>query len=280
MTVVLAIAAAASWGLADFLAGLASRRVAVPVVLALVEGGGLVVVLAVTLAVHEPFFSDRLDAVGAIAGGLSGVLALGLFYRALAIGTMSIVAPISAAGSAVAVVVGVAAGDRPSAIAAVGLAGVFAGVVLASREASDDDPAGAADRRLSVLLALGAAVGFGGFFALTASPARASVLWMLVLARASALPFVLALVARTRPALPGRRLGLGLAAVGLVDLAATAFIGLADRHGDLSVVAVLGGMYPVVTVLLAAAVLGERLRAAQLLGVTLALTGVAAVAAS
>jgi drug/metabolite transporter (DMT)-like permease len=277
MAVVLALCAAASWGLADFLAGLASRRISVPVVLLLVEGGGLVVILAITLISGEPFFDDRADALSAVAGGLSGVLGLGCFYRALAIGTMSVVAPISAAGVALPVLVGVLSGDRPSALAAFGLALIVCGVVLASREQHDTE-AEAAAGRASIALALLSAVGFGGFFALTDAPSDASVLWTLVLARSAPIPLVAAVVLITRPALPPPRMALGLCGVGTIDLMATGCIALANTKGALSVVAVLGGMYPVATVLLAAAVLHERLRPPQLVGVVLALTGVAAVA--
>jgi drug/metabolite transporter (DMT)-like permease len=278
MAIALALAAAASWGLADFLAGLASRRVSVPVVLLLVEGGGLVVILAIALITRAQFFEDPADFWSAIGGGLSGVLGLGCFYGALAIGTMSVVAPISAAGVALPVVVGIATGNRPSVLAAAGLVAIVAGVVLASREQHDDAAAAAAGRK-AIGLALLSAVGFGGFFALTDAPADASVPWTLVLARSAALPFVLAIVAWRRPALPGGRFALGVAGVGCIDLLATSLIAIANTKGDLSVVSVLGGMYPVATVLLAAVVLHERVRRPQLAGIALALGGVAAVAA-
>jgi drug/metabolite transporter (DMT)-like permease len=277
MAVALALAAAASWGLADFLGGLASRRVSVPIVLLLVEGGGLVVIVAIALISGAHFFDSSRDFWSAVGGGFAGVLGLGCFYRALAIGTMSVVAPISAAGVALPVVVGIASGNRPSAIAAVGLAAIVAGVVLASRE-EHDDAAGAQAGRTAVLLALLSAVGFGCFFTLTDAPADASVPWTLVCARAAAMPFVVGVIARTRPAWPSLRLGLAIAAVGLIDLSATALIVVANTKGDLSVVSVLGGMYPVATVLLAAAVLHERVRRPQVTGIVLALLGVAAVA--
>jgi drug/metabolite transporter (DMT)-like permease len=278
MAIALALAAAASWGLADFLAGLASRRFSVPVVLLLVEGGGLVVIAAVALLSGAAFFDDASDFWSAVAAGLSGVLGLGCFYRALAIGTMSVVAPISATGVALPVVVGVATGDQLSAVTALGLVAIVAGVVLASRE-QHDDAAAAATGRTAVVLALLSAVGFGGFFALTDAPADASVPWTLVCARAAALPFVAAIVLRTRPAWPPRRLGLGIAGVGCIDLLATSLIAIAQTKGDLSVVSVLGGMYPVATVLLAAVVLHERIAPPQVVGVALALGGVGAVAA-
>jgi drug/metabolite transporter (DMT)-like permease len=278
MALAFAITAAAIWGLADFLAGLASRRVAVPVVLLLVEGGGLVVIVAITLAAGEPFFSDSRDALLAIGGGLCGVLGLGCFYRALAIGTMSVVAPISATGATLPVIVGIATGDRPSPIASAGLAAVVAGVVLVSREQHESDEAAAAGRA-AILLALLSAAGFGGFIALTDTPADVSVLWTLVLARSAALPIILGVILVTRPRLPSGRFALAIAGIGTIDLLATALIAIANTKGDLSVVAVLGSMYPVATVLLAAAVLHERLRPPQFAGVMLALGGVAAVAA-
>jgi drug/metabolite transporter (DMT)-like permease len=277
MAIALALSAAACWGLADFVGGLASRHIPVPVVLLLVQGGGLVVVLAYALVAGGSFFHDGRDVVSALAAGLSGVLALACFYRALAIGTMSVVAPISASGVALPVVVGVATGDRLSAVAAAGLVAIVVGVVLASREEHADDEAQASSRT-SVALALVAAVGFGAFFALTDAPADESVPWMLVLARGAALPLVAAAAWRSRPAVLSRRVALGLAVVGTIDLAAMALIGLANTKGALSIVSVLGGMYPVATVVLAAVVLHERLRTPQLLGIALALGGVAAVA--
>jgi drug/metabolite transporter (DMT)-like permease len=277
MVVALALTSAACWGLTDFLAGLASRQLAVPLVLLLVEGAGLAVVLVVALVAGEPFFHHPGDVLSSLAAGLSGVLGLGCFFRALAIGTMSVVAPISAAGVVLPVIAGIARGDRPTPIAAIGLVTIVAGVVLASREHHADADAAAAGRT-SIGLALLSAIGFGGFYVLSDKPADASVLWMLVLARSGAVPLVGLIALRMRPALPSPRLALGLAAVGVLDLAATALIGVANTKGALSTVAVLGSMYPVATVLLAAALLHERLRPPQRVGVVLALAGVAAVA--
>lgn len=278
MAIALALAAAVSWGLADFLAGLASRRVSVPVVLFLVESGGLVVILLIALISGASFFSEPRDFWSALAGGLSGVLGLGCFYAALSIGTMSVVAPISSAGVALPVVVGIATGNRPSVVTALGLVAIVVGVVLASREQHEDAEAAATSRR-ALGLALVSAVGFGGFFALTDAPSDASVVWTLVLARSAALPFVALVIASLRPALPGGRFALGVAAVGTIDLLATSLIAIANTKGDLSVVSVLGGMYPVMTVLLAAAFLHERVRGPQVVGIVLALGGVGAVAA-
>ena len=277
MAIAFAIAAAACWGTADFLAGLASRRLSVPLVLLLVELGGLLVVATITLASGKPFFDDAADVWQAVGGGISGVLGLGCFYRALAIGTMSVVAPISASGVAIPLVVGVASGDRPGTVQTVGLACIVAGVILASREQHETVEA-ASVGRTSVGLALLSAIGFGGFFVLIREPSQSSVLWTLVLSRAAPIPIVAAVVWRIRPALPSPRFGLALMGVGIIDLSATGLISLANTKGSLSIVSVLGGMYPVVTVMLASVVLHERIRPSQTLGVALALGGVAMVA--
>jgi uncharacterized membrane protein len=128
--VLLSLAASSCWGMADFLGGLQSKRVPVAIVLVVVEGTGLVGVLAIIAVTGEPFPGTRAVLLALVAG-VGGVIALGCFYRALSIGTMSIVAPISATGVALPVVVGIATGDRLSTIFAAGLAVTVIGVVLA-----------------------------------------------------------------------------------------------------------------------------------------------------
>lgn len=215
------------------------------------------------------------DALLALAAGTAGITALGLFYRALAIGTMSIVAPISASGAALPVVVGIATGDRLTTIVAAGLAVTMVGVLLAAREQHEDHVAS----RASIVLALGAALGFGTFFVLYDAASDASVVWAVMLARVMALPLVGGAVLVQRPAMPrGRDLWM-LCGAGCVDLAATGLYALANREGELSVVAVVGSLYPVATVLLARAVLTERVRRAQAVGVVAAFVGVALVTA-
>lgn len=277
LAISLAIGAAVLWGVADFLAGLASRRLSVPLVLLLVEGGGLLVVGTVTLAVGEPWPGAE-TAWLALAAGAAGVTALGLFYRALAIGTMSVVAPVAATGVALPVVVGLATGDRPSALAAAGLGIAVVGVLLASRE-QHEDAAAARAGRASLLFALAAATGFGVFFVAFDAAADGSELWTLTLARAVAVPPLIAILLLSGTARPVRRDALQVAGVGVIDMSATACLALANTRGELSVVSVLGSMYPVTTVVLAGLVLRERLTPVQGAGILAALTGVALVAA-
>jgi drug/metabolite transporter (DMT)-like permease len=212
--------------------------------------------------------------------GAAGAIALGAFYRGLAVGTMSIVAPISASGVTLPVAVGIATGDRPSALQAAGLAITVVGIVLAAREAEEDAAAAGPVGRRSIVLALVAAVGLGLYFTLSDPAADESVLWLLLVARTTAVVLLAgaALATRTSVAVPPRDLGT-LALVGVLDLTATGLYGLANTEGLLSVVAVVGSLYPVTTVLLARAVLHERLARVQAVGVMLAFTGVGAVAA-
>jgi drug/metabolite transporter (DMT)-like permease len=205
--------------------------------------------------------------------------ALGAFYRALAIGTMSIVAPIAATGVAVPVVVGVAGGDRPSALQVLGLVAAVAGVVLASREQASSDEA-QARRRTSVVLALVAAAGFGTFFVGLRSSARADVVWALFAARVAdmVLLVVLVLVLGVAIVSLGRSL-VPLAVTGLLDLTANGLFAIASRHGLLSLVSVAASLYPVVTIVLARVVLGERVRRIQEVGIATALVGVLLIAA-
>ena len=241
---------------------------------------GIVLVGAVVLATAEPLPSGRVVVLSLLAG-LAGALALGSFYRGLAVGTMSIVAPISASGVALPVVVGLAGGEDPGAVALAGVVVAAAGIVLASREAEVAGGAVTGDaRRASIGLALLAALGFGTFFILSDPAAEESVPWLLLLARAAAVPALAVAVASSSGFVrPDRSGWAAIALVGVVDLTATALFALAQTQGALSIVPVIASLYPVATVLLARGVLGERLARVQAAGVVLAFAGVGLVAA-
>src|SRR3954470_5434090 len=168
LAAVLALASSLSWGLSDFLGGFQSRRQPLLAVMVVSQGLALLMLL-VAVAAGVPTEHDAAATAWAAGSGLLGMLGLTAFYRALAIGTMSIVAPLSATGAAVPVLVGVASGERPAAIPVVGIvvAGIvlaMAGAVLAGREAGEPDAEARRTGRAAVALALVAAVGFGTFF--------------------------------------------------------------------------------------------------------------------
>jgi drug/metabolite transporter (DMT)-like permease len=275
LAIAFALAAGGCWGISDFTGGLLSRRLSTLVVLLTIELSGLVVLLGILAATGEgPPPGGKL--LVALAAGAAGILGLGVFYRALAIGTMSIVAPISATGSAIPVVVGVATGDTLTLLIGLGLALTMAGVVLASREKHEAQRVAS---RSSIVLALLAALGFGSFFVLYDSASDDSLLWAMLCIRGIAVPLVGGLILRHRPAAPGPRdLGI-LAIAGLLDLTATGLYALANREGALSIVGVVGSLYPIATVLLARVILGERIRPVQQAGVVLAFAGVGLISA-
>jgi drug/metabolite transporter (DMT)-like permease len=273
VAIALALAASCCWGIADFTGGLKSRHLPVPLVLLVVEGTGALAVALVIAVTQEPLPGTR-AVVFSLLAGMAGITALGGFYRALAIGTMSIVAPISATGVALPVIVGVATGDRLSTVVSAGLVMTVAGVILASRE-QHEDAGRAATGRLSIGLALLAAVGFGTYFTLADVAADGSVLWLLLLSRIVVLPAMAAAVLVARPPMPRRGDLVTLAGAGLLDVSATGLYGVATTKGALSIVSVVGALYPVATVLLARMVLSERLRPIQAAGVAAAFAGVA-----
>lgn len=272
VAVLIALAASATWGVSDFFGGFFSRRWPALSVLLVVEAAGLLAAATIVVLSGDAF-PDTRHALMAVAAGLAGGTGLALFYTGLAIGTMSIVAPISATGAVVPVVVGLATGDELTALIGAGLAFALVGVVLAGRE--DEDGGGAT--RGVVLLALGSALGFGTFFTCIDVAADASTGWALLLGRLPPIPIVALLVRRQGLAMPSGTDLKRLLAVAQLDCIATALYALAITRGALSIVAVVGSLYPVTTVLLARVLVGERLRAVQATGVVLAFAGVALV---
>jgi drug/metabolite transporter (DMT)-like permease len=275
LAVLLGLASGLCWGTADFFGGLQARRwPALIVALWGQLGGGTSLLVALALRGDPPAPEGFLWGMGA---GIFGGVGLVLFYRGLADGLMSIVAPVSACGAVVPVIVAITTGEIPSAVTAAGLVAAVAGIVLVSLSTGRaPHPSG---RPLAVLgLALGAALGFGMFFVFLnqgADRAGDSVLWVVLGAKVASLVLLAAIVAlsRPRPAWPGRRI-LPLALVGVADTTANVLFAVASTQGNLGVVAVLGSLYPVATLILARLLLAERLAGVQATGVGLALAGV------
>jgi len=266
------------WGVSDFIGGLSARRLPLLFVMVFSQSVGLAVVIAV-VAIRGTGAPGLVRLVPAVGGGLAGIAALTSFYRALAIGTMSVVAPIAATGVSVPVVVGIARGDHPAASQLVGIVIAVIGVVLASREHGP----GVEDRgsgRAGIALALLSAAGFGCYFVGVQSSARADPMWALLASRVAGVALLLVVVAvqgGIAVARPGRVWP--LAVMGVLDVSATGLYAVATRHGLLSVVSVAASLYPLATVVLARVVLGERVRRVQELGIAAALTGVVLMAA-
>ena len=273
MPVLLSLLASLTWGTADFLGGTAARRLPVTAVVAVSQTFALVGVLVVALATGA-YDADTGYIGWALVAAVCGVVGLSAFYSALATGTMGVVAPIAATGVVVPVVVGLAEGDRPSALQAAGVVVAVVGVVLAS----GPELRGGTGRRPLLLAAL-AAVGFGAVIVCVAKGAHYDTTMTLLVMRMASVVILVAvgLTGRVRMNAEARDLPL-LATVGAGDVGANAMFAVASTEGLLSVVAVLSSLYPAVTVLLARLVHGERMNRAQDLGVVAAIAGVALIA--
>jgi drug/metabolite transporter (DMT)-like permease len=276
LATLLALGSSVLWGTADFAGGLLSRRLPAVSVAVVSQAAGFVALL-VAVAIAAGDLEGRSLWIGVLAG-LGGGIGLAAFYKALALGTMSIISPVVACGAVVPFAIAVATGERPSAIAVAGAGLALAGAVLASLEERRDL---ASDRARAVGLAVVAAIALGLFtYFLGLGSRDGSPLSTLVGARVGSLSILLCLALGMRaPLRIGRRWLLPVAAVGLCDVAANALLAMAATKGLISLVAVLGSLYPVVTVLLALVFLGERLTRVQAAGVGIALTGVVVLSA-
>lgn len=276
LSVVLALGSSVTWGISDFVGGLQSRRWSVLSVLLVAQTTAVLLAGAWVLLAGAALPSAEGVAWAAGSGAL-GIAGLAAFYRGLAIGSMSIVAPVAATGAAVPVLAGVLGGERPAAVQVAGIVVALVGVVLAARE-----PGEHVDRevaRAALGLALVAAVGFGTFLVgLKHATAESGVGWSLLIVRGVQVAILLGAVAVLRPPLArGPRALATLALVGAGDLAANAMFAAASTRGLLSVVAVLSSLYPAMTVVLARTVLKERVSRAQEAGVAAVLAGVVAI---
>ncbi|MEU1728478.1 EamA family transporter [Nonomuraea sp. NPDC005692] len=268
MNALLALAAALSYGVSDFLGGLAGRRLAVATTLLIAQvTAGLLLVVTLGLVPGRPLAADL--AWGAVAGLLAATGGA-LLYGGLARGPMSVVAPLSAVCVAgVPLAAGLALGERPGAEGMAGAALGLAGVVLVSRPPPSRDAARRGRLGVTVAMAFGAGLSFGAFFVvLPHTRPQAGLVPLLVCYTVSALAFAavrlrpwLARELREQPAAAG----FAVAAGALEALAHCCYL-FATRSGLLSIAAVLTALYPAATVLLARFVLAERFSRMQRIG--------------
>jgi drug/metabolite transporter (DMT)-like permease len=276
LALALALIAGLSWGTADFIGGVATRRLPVATVMLVAQGAGLVFTAVLVAVSGDAVPPARILAIGAL-GGVFGAVGLAALYRGLAVGRMGVVAPTAALSGVVPVAVGFLGGDRPAALQVLGMAVAGVGIVLAART---PDEGGAGGWAAGVGYALVAALFLGGLVACLDAAGDTSPQWAAFTVRLSSAPlFAVAWLATTDRSLPGRADLITLASIGVLDNAANVIFAVAAQRGLLSLVAVVGSLYPVSTVLLARTVLGERMVRHQVIGVAGAFLGVALIAA-
>lgn len=287
MEILLALGAAVSYGASDFVGGFLGKTVRVVVVVLLAQLVSVVVLIAVL-----PFWDGELSA-GAIgwgaAAGLAGGGGASLLYRGLAIGRMSVVAPITALLAAgIPVVFGLAVGERPGPVALSGVGVGLLAVAIITRAPNSPGPQAPGDHAAAqappvstggIGEAVGAGFGFGLFFILLDRSPDDSGLWPLMGMRISmivAFGLILAIGRISLRTPPGTTRG--LLGLGFLNVLADLLYLLATRRGLLALVAVITSMYPAATVLMARLVLRERVAGRQLLGLAVAAASVVLIA--
>lgn len=271
MAVALALAASALYGVSNYVGPTLSRRA--PLFLVLAVGQAVAFLVSGTLAAATGQAGpDGGQIAAALAAGVGNGVGLLCFYRATQLGPLSLVTPIGAIGAAVPVVAGIADGEAASTLKLAGIALALGGVALAARRPGGTEKP--ADRGAAVAWALASALAFGLFLAAMAPAAEGGVLWAVFFSRMSLLAIVIgtALVLGQALRAPARLLP-QIALPGVLLFAGTLAYSAATREGDLSVVSVLGSLFPVVTVSLAFLLLGERLSRGQGAGVAAAVAG-------
>lgn len=263
-TIFFGLASAMTYGIGDFSAGVASRRIPVLMVLLISQFVGLLSMFLLALVFGETGITLNDAFVGAVAGiaGLIGLLGL---YRGLAMGQMSIVAPITAVlSTAIPVLFSAVTVALPTFLQITGFALAVFGVYLISRPQE-----GMARPSTTALgLALIGGTGFGVFYILLSQIEQDVVFLPLVAARLTSVSLMLIFATTQRRFTRVERSILPIVLLaGVMDAGGNALFVLAEQAGRLDIASVLASLYPVMTVILAFLLLKERLSRWQLLGI-------------
>lgn len=274
VSALLALLAAIIYGAADFLGGLAGRRMPTLAVVLWSQAVGLI--LAVVAALLFPAADiTGLDLFWGAAGGIAGTVGIFALYQGLAAGRMSVVSPVAAMLTAlVPLALGVGLGERPGLIEWIGILLAFPAIWLVASTTQE-----VGDGTGGVRYGLIAGLGFGLFFAALSQAGGGAGFWPLVAARFASVSVVTVVALLRRVPAPQRGTRLMIAVVGIGDILANVFLLLAFRSGLLTLVAVLASLYPAMTVLLAVWVLSERIGRRQRVGLFVVLVSIALIAA-
>jgi drug/metabolite transporter (DMT)-like permease len=277
MPILFAGLASATFGVSDFLGGLATRKAPAASVVVSSQLAGLVLLLAAAPLAGGS--ATATDLWWGAAAGTAGGAAIGVFYHAIATTRVGVAAPVGAvAATVLQVLFGLVVGERPASIAWAGIAIAIPAIVLITA-GGDRSHAGRAITRRAFVLGVITGVGFALFGICISRTGDAAGLWPLLGARGASIVLMTGIALGTgRPLLVGPGVATLAVIVGLGDMAGNIFFLVAVRRGLLSLVSVIVSLYPAATVLLARTVLGERVAAVQAAGLALAALGVTLIA--
>lgn len=264
-----ALVSSLSWGVADFLGGLAARRAGAAQVLAVSYPSGAITITFLAIFVVPGTLSTELVGISILAG-TAGVIAVSLLYAALVRGQMGVVAPITAVMSgAIPVFVGLTRGEQPSAYAFAGMGLALVAVVLVSRESAHHH----GKTPISAIgLAIASGVAIGIYLTIIGLAPADSGVWVATLGRWFSTIIMITFVVVIVRSFDKSTFPWKLAIIaGVLDSSANALFQLASQRGLLSIVAILGSLYPAATVVLARVVIKERMNRVQSVGVVMAL---------
>lgn len=273
-SILFSLGSAVCWGIGDFSGGLASRKANVFKVVLLAHSTGLLMMLLFAAAAHEALPPLR-DLAWGIAAGISGTIGLVALYRGLAVGTMGVVAPLTAVLTAVIpMTYAMVTNGLPRNIQLLGFSFAAVGIILISR------PEKASGMPKGIGFALLASAGFGGFLTFIKFAGTSTVYWPLAAARfpAVVLMAIAALFSKEPSGFSARIVRLALTA-GILDTLGNVCFIRATQTGRLDIAAVLSALYPAMTVALAFFVLKERVTRMQYAGIAAALISVPLIAA-
>ena len=278
MASLLALISSLLWGSADFEGGRLSKKHPPLAVLGVSQVLGLVFGLLLTLISfnsHHDLFADLGFIIPGICAGLLGYCGLACLYAGLATGSMGVVSPISALSAVIPLTYAIAHGEKLSVLTSIGVVLALAGVFCASGpELSSGLPL------RPLLLAVGAACGFGTALTFISIGSQTSALMTMVMMRAATFVVTVGLAVKYRTIGSFAAVEFpGLIFMGVADFLANLLLGVACNNGSFAVAMVLGSLYPIATAVLAFRFLHERLHAVQYVGITLAVAGVALISA-
>ena len=282
MAVAFALSASLAWGISDFLGGIKSRSVPLLTVLLVSQSVGAAL-MAVVAVLHGHWPAGSLWLVEALLAAVTGTIGLAALYGGMAVGLITLVAPVAATAPILPLIVGLLTGERPRPLQLVGAALALAGVILLSLRpgAGETDSSRRRGAGIGVALAAVASVSFGCFYLAMAAASKSDVLWAAFLQRLASVCLLgaTAMVLRRLPRLHRPDLP-ALATIGVLDVCANVLYGAASTIGSIALVPVLASsLYPVEGVVLARLILRERITRWQQAGVLAVIAGVALVSA-
>lgn len=276
MASLLALFSSILWGSADYLAGNLTKRFKAIAVTGASQAIGLitgVILVAVTGSYIAPNLSFNGYFLPAVGAGIAGFFGLVSFYSGLSTGRMGVVSPISTLSAVIPLTFAFLSGERPTLIQISGMGIALLGAFCAS---GPDIVKGLPIKPL--LFGLGAALGFGIALAFMAQGSKTSSLMTMTSMRVVSVSMCIFIALRFRTVGGFGKSDLKiLIVIGVTDFVANLLLGVATTKGLVSVAMVFGGLFPIVTSLLAFKFLNERLHKVQYLGIVLAVAGVSVI---